>query len=188
MSGYRLVNPYIQGSINTTFSGGSASSAAEKVWTTLSEHFENTTPRFAFTLQDNKTDKLYHFGVKERLDKDDEVTYSIKELDVNMTDAQRTKVMNSLNNAEQNVLSGGKRSKKTKKTKKTYTRYSDDDDDFDDLLDDSDSDSDYDFYGLSTYMRQPITWFSYYPSYFPVDYLFVPTWSSSCTPYVQLLL
>ena len=75
MPEYYLVNPVIGGSLKTQFSGKNSIHAANEVYTTLSEYFNNDMPEFYFTLQEKKSEKTQigagkntdyiHFLVKE---------------------------------------------------------------------------------------------------------------------------
>lgn len=64
MSKYTLVNPIIEGSFKTEYSGKNKMEVAEKLWMNLSKYLVGGVPRFMFTLKDNK--KSYHtFEVNE---------------------------------------------------------------------------------------------------------------------------
>ena len=65
MPSYKLVNPVIVGTLDTTYSGSSANQAAEKAWSSLSKYFTGNLPRFGFTLESTSDNKLYHYLVKE---------------------------------------------------------------------------------------------------------------------------
>lgn len=166
---YTLVNPYIKGDFNCEFSGSSAIDAASECWSTLSEHFTNNLPKFAFTLQ--KGGKLYHFNVKEDVDESGLVNFNIKELK-NVSSNCESNFKNNLKSAKSQ--SGGKKKKKK-----------DDDDD-------SDSDSDEEkLYNRLRYERikdssNLIYYWWYYPNMYAYDVYYVPTFTYPLTPYIEV--
>ena len=71
---YKLVNPYIVGNMNTTFSGNSPLEAATNAYKELSQYFNNDIPQFYFTMQKvagkvkvggGKNDNYLHLRLKQ---------------------------------------------------------------------------------------------------------------------------
>jgi hypothetical protein len=77
---YVLVNPYIQGELNTTIKAKNSIDAAKELYNGLSEHFNNAVPKFYFTIQKGGSGKgkLYHFKVKETRKKNN-VSFSLED-------------------------------------------------------------------------------------------------------------
>lgn len=172
---YQLVNPYIDGQLDTTFSGSSPLKAATKCWSKLSSMFTNCVPNFAFTLQEGG--KLYHFIVNEKVDNSGKVSFKIKPYDK----ADNSKVDAFLRRIEK-LQDGGKRKKKS---------------------DDDDSSSDSDSYELNKLKYDHIkqkannskligtyTWYwSYYPTIYDVTYYdtyYIPTLTVPYIPYINI--
>ncbi len=82
---YKLVNPYIKGEDFTTkVDAKNSLEAAKSFYNALSEHFSNNVPQFYFTIQKggSKKGKFYHFLVKEKKNKNDEVDFSIAPFEI----------------------------------------------------------------------------------------------------------
>jgi hypothetical protein len=175
MPTYNLINPYIKGSMVTEFKKNNSLDAAKSAWEAMSVNFSNVTPLFAFTLLEGGSNKKYHFSVKEKVKKE-KVSYSISELKFNESNVTKTQFKNKLDKFKNQVQQGGRRK-----------RYLDSEFDNSDEDDDDDDDDD-DFYRIQSSVRldQPISWFWYYPTYYPTDYCYIPTWSTYSTPYVYL--
>ena len=76
---YCLVNPYIEGEIDTKIKSNNSLKAAKVFYKNLSQHFNNNIPKFYFSIQKGGADdgKYYHFVVKE-VKEDDEVKFNIE--------------------------------------------------------------------------------------------------------------
>ncbi|AYV82072.1 MAG: hypothetical protein Homavirus5_14 [Homavirus sp.] len=167
-TGYKLVNPHIEGEFKSLFTEKSHFDAAQKSWEKLSSHFTNNIPLFAFTLERLKDNQLFHFTVKEDI-KDNMVEYKITEIKPKLSVEEETQFKKTLKNME------GGRSRKH--------RYDDDDDD--------DSSSTTEIYKKAKYnsmirKSQPITWWWYTPTPYKLDTFFVPTFAVPLTPYVEI--
>ena len=83
---YTLINPYIEGEFKKNIKAKNSAVAAQLFHESLSEHFNNSVPKFHFTIQKGGSSKgkLYHFQVKENRN-EDEVTFSMKPYVVNST-------------------------------------------------------------------------------------------------------
>jgi hypothetical protein len=64
---YCLVNPHIEGEIDTKIKSNNSLKAAKVFYKNLSQHFNNNIPKFYFTVQKGGSGngKYYHFVVKE---------------------------------------------------------------------------------------------------------------------------
>jgi len=211
-----LINPYIEGSLPKVFQADNSIKAAKKAYETLSNYFNNSVHNFKFTLLKVKsdsvdekksqisnfnleqyggspknkrfnTDNFSHFVVNEVIDKNKDVSYSIKKYNgkIEHTD-----------DLVQNIIKIQSKSKKSKRSGKSLDRLSesaksesesesaqegghkkyDDDDDDDDSPD---------YYVKKSYYIDPISYWYYYPSLYSPDRLYLPTFVSPLSfPYV----
>jgi hypothetical protein len=179
---YQLVNPHIEGKFNSKIKARNSSEAANLFYKNLSEHFNNSVPKFHFTIQKGSSGegKYYHFEVKE-MREDNAVTFDVKQINVQgeseALDRFKTKLENFKSKFNQD---GGK--KKSSKSKK----HSKDDSDSDSLFDSSE-----DFYRRAkSYLpvTQPIYYWWYDPYLYRMDSIYIPTFYSYVTPYIELSL
>lgn len=77
MTKFTLVNPKIDGSVQTAFDASSALKAADEAYSAISKYFTNRLQQFRFTLQSGG--KYYHFIAAEKSGKDNKVSYTISE-------------------------------------------------------------------------------------------------------------
>jgi len=173
---YKLTNPYIQGDFKSKIKAKNSKEAASIFYKNLSEHFNNAVPSFHFTIQKGSSGlgSYYHFKVSE-LRKNDEVNYSIEPIKIN----NEQNVIKSFNKKLENFKSkflknqdGGKHHKKKK---------------YDDSSSDSSSDSDFIYKKVKKHMpvSQPIYYWWYDPYIYDIDTVFIPTFYSYITPYIQ---
>jgi len=175
---YCLVNPYIKGEMKTKVKCKNSHEAANIFYKSLSEHFNNSVPKFMFTIQKGSSGEgsLYHFEVNEKRE-NDEVNYSIKIIN-NQVNSKTDLFKNKLDNLKNKFNHvGGEDSKKSKK----------------DDSSDSDSDSDEKFYKIARkYILNktsvPIYYWWYYPYLYPLESLYIPTFYPYITPYIELAL
>ena len=186
MPEYTLVNPIIQGTMKTQFSGKNSLEAANKAYAKLSENFNNNIPKFYFTLQEMKTEKsvlgggkasdFTHFMVSESK-KANQVNFRITEHKVKDNEKQFKKFKESVKKISKQNQEGGKKSKKDKE------KY----DDFDD-----DDDDDYEFpkYKSSYSYSYPISswWYDPYVYKIKSSYYYLPTYVAPLSPYVSVPL
>jgi len=176
MPTYELVNPYVIGDMKTSFNTSSSKSAANEAWSALSKYITNNVPKFAFTIKKLSDNKLYHFVVKEKLSKSKKVSFTIKELNLNMSKEEENKFSNYVSNLENQA--GGKK------------KHNDDDD----SSDSSDSDSSDD--DLIRRVRQfkernsPLKYMWYSPMIYSKDgnltSVYVPSFVYPVVPYLEL--
>jgi hypothetical protein len=184
MTKYNLVNPCIGGSIDTQYGGKSHLEAAKNAWEDFSQHLTNSVPKFAFTLERATDGKLYHFTVNEKIGGGKNASYSITELDVNLSPKQISSLKSDYNNM-QNKLEGQLGGKKH--------RYHDGDkkNDKDDSSSSSESDSDLaNAIRLLKYKQQnqPIVYWWYNPLVYRTNDLYIPTFVAPLSPYVHINL
>ncbi len=173
MSSYLLINPIIDGSINTEFTAKNQLEAANMAYQSMSKYFSNSVKNFKFTLvksngQNNldftniKDKNYYHFIVNEKV-KNDDVEYSIAPYNDKIFFFDSFK--KNTNNKYNKILNGGKSK-------------------FDKYDDDSDSD-DYYVKKKKNYILEPINYWYYNPFIYYSDNLYVPTFVSPLNfPYV----
>ena len=186
MKNYILINPQIQGSIDTKFKTHSALDAAKIAYETLSKYFSNNIPKFSFTLQKGGSDKLYHFDVTEKITSENKIRYNITE-NKNVTNLENFKKF--LEDSDEKIKGGGSDEEQTggkHHKKKHKKKYKFDDDDSSSSSDSSSSDEDYYYYYKPLNRSQPITYWAYYPSLYNLQKIYVPTFVPSVTPYIYI--
>mgnify|MGYP006103202801 FL=1 len=172
---YKLINPHIEGDLITKIKATNSVEAGKILYTNLSEHFNNSLPKFNFTIQKGSSGKgkFYSFETKEFRDGED-VKFSIKPITVSNQKKTYENMMTGINDFKNNLnKKGGEITKK------------DLDDVLDDVLDDS---SDY-YKRASTYVpiiNHPINYFFYDPEIYNLASLFIPTFYSYITPFISI--
>jgi len=172
MKSYKLVNPVIIGSFETSFNANDATSAAETFWKSLSPYITNNVPKFMFTLQEGGN--LHHFVVKESVrDGSKFADYSLDKINITMSAKQQKTFLDKVAKLSSMDQSGGKRKK----------RYEEDDS----SSSSSDSDDDYFNFAHLRKLNQPILYWSYTPTiYNTTTTTYTPTFNVPLTPYTQL--
>lgn len=193
MENYKLVNPYVKGSINLSAKGADEVQAAGRIWTNLSKNFEKNLPKFAFSIERVSDGKLYHFLVKETITNQD-VNFKISELD-NIPEKNNNILKNKIKNLT--GKSGGankknkrqtkrvesqekpenkpeKKSDKKSKDKSSSSSSSSSESDFS-----SSASCDFDRCGLISHI-----W--YEPIIYDIPSLYIPTFIPPISPYVEL--
>jgi hypothetical protein len=187
VNSYRLVNPHIEGGLNKKMKAKNSQEAANEFYKNLAEHFNNSVRQFNFTIQKGSSGDgpMYHFQVKEKRSKD-VVDFTITPLKIRGEAELVSKFKQKLANFKTkfNHQDGGKKHKKSKKSK-----------DSSDSSSDSDSDSDSDltekyYKHARKYLpnNQPIYYWWYDPYLYRMDSLYMPTFYSYVTPYIELSL
>ena len=176
MKSYILVNPHIEGSVETQFKTKTANEAANLAYETISKYFSNNLPKFSFTLQKAGSDKFYHFNVSEKINKNEKIKFQIKQNE-SISSVEGLKKFIETN--EENLTGGKNKSKK----------YRFDDESDDSSSSSSDSDDDYYYYYKPVNRSLPITYWSYYPYVYPsLKKIYVPTFVPTISPYVYISL
>ena len=180
VNSYILVNPHIEGAFERKIKAQNSREASNNFYKSLSEHFNNSVPTFHFTIQKGSSGngKLYHFEVKESRKKK-EVTFSINPLNIQNEDESIQRFRKNLANFKSKFSQDG--------GKKHHKKHHKKDDSSDST--DSSSDSDYLIRAKKSYnTTQPIYYWWYDPYLYNIDYLYIPTFYSYVTPYIELNL
>lgn len=177
MPSFKLVNPVMLGSIETSFTSSSPSNAAKIAWETISQHMVNSNPKFAFTLANTSDGKLFHYLVKEKVTGKN-VDYSIDQLDLKLSKKEEQQL---LKNAEHVHQQGGADEKKNKKSSSSSSSSSDSS---------SSTESVYEKVRMMQNKNSLISYWWYYPSLYSVDTyvssIYIPVFQMPIAPYVEL--
>jgi hypothetical protein len=170
VNSYVLVNPYIDGSFKSEVKARNSQEAAKMLYTSLSEHFNNSIPSFHFTIQKGKSNsgKLYHFKVNESRE-GNTVDFTIKQHNVVDEDRSNKDFRGRLDQFKNKLKQGGGKHDKDHK---------------DDSSDSSDSSSSSDYYRRAK-QYTPTVPFSYYwydPFVYRLDSVFIPSFYSYNIP------
>lgn len=139
---YRLINPYIEGSLDTIVRAKNSFSAGKKLYNSISNHFTNHVEDFYMTIQNLETKDLSHFKVNEKRGNGGNVDFKLVKMDKTFPEDLNKKLISSVERLEKQ--SGGRR----------HHHHRDDDSPSSDSTTD---DSDY-----FKYPPQPINRFVYY--------------------------
>jgi hypothetical protein len=179
---YQLVNPYIAGNFKTKIKARNSLEAANMLYKSLSEHFNNSPPQFYFTIQKggSGTGPYAHFKVSEKVD-GEEVNFSVKPHNVDNNETAISNFKNKLDQFKSKFDQLGGKKSKSKKSKKVKS---------------SDSDSDLDVSSDELYKRvqsyvpvtQPIYYWWYDPYVYNLNSVFLPTFYSYLNPLMELSL
>lgn len=175
MKSYILVNPHIEGSVDTKFKTKNSEEAANLAYESISKYFSNNLPKFSFTLQKAGSNQFYHFEVSEKINKNDKVKYQIK-ANKSISNVQG---LEKFIEANQEKLAGGKDKSK---------KYRFDEDSSESSSSSESSDDDYYYYYKPVNRSLPITYWSYYPYVYPLKKFYVPTFVPTISPYVYISL
>ena len=183
---YVLVNPHIEGEFNNKTKAMNSDEAATKFYKNLSEHFNNSVPSFYFSIQKGSSGdgKYYHFQVKEKRS-NEEVSFDINPYNIkggNNIKSFQTKLANFKSKFNQDAGS------KSKKHGKSHKKHKDKDDESSSSSSESSDVNLYrraKMYGTPT---APIHYWWYDPYLYNLDSLFIPTFYSYVTPYIELSL
>ncbi|MEM0354184.1 MAG: hypothetical protein QXW79_01245 [Thermoplasmata archaeon] len=173
---YRLINPYIEGSIKTSVWAKNAFGAGKKLYNTISNYFTNYVKNFYMTIQNVETKELSHFKIIESLGKDGMVDYNLSKLEGKFSPELEKKLVSDIEKMEKQI--GGKYMEDDSSTESTTTTTTEE----------------------SEYFRipiQPISRFIYfYLPYYklnivglsPLDYqrIFVPTFALPINPTLEI--
>jgi len=175
---YKLVNPYIIGSMNTTFNADSSLEAAKLAYDNLSQYFGNHMPEFRFTLKrlskDSKviggsSKSFIHFLAQETKDKNDKVHYEISEIDGTGNLSKFQQRLNKVANQDERQKGGEHKGKK----------YVKDDEELSDYFDSDEKPR------KGPLVYEPIVYYWYDPIIYPaVDRWYVPTFVLPIQPRV----
>jgi len=183
---YRLLNPYVTGSINLTVESSSPKTASKHIYSTLNQYFKNHIPKFSFTITDGT--EFYHYEVEESRNGNEVIT-NYKQASINknlMNDFlhyvnEKDEYLTELyNNSDENLssITGGKKSSKFS------------------LKDDSSSSSSDDNrlkyrpskYYYPPYLFDPILEFWYYPDLYLTRHFFFPYFHKFIPHHIKITL
>jgi len=178
---YLLVNPHIEGNFNSKIKAKNSNEAANIFYKNLSEHFNNSVPKFHFTIQKGSSGdgKYYHFEVKESRT-DNEVSFKVNPMKLSSDPESMESFKSKLENFKAKFNQDG-----GKKNKKSQKHDSDDSD-----SSDWDASSDEFYRRAKQYLpvNQPIYYWWYDPYVYRLDSIYIPTFYSYVTPYIELNL
>lgn len=187
---YMLVNPHIEGNFNSKIKAKNSNEASNIFYKNLSEHFNNSVPLFHFTIQKGHSGggKYFHFQVKENRT-DDEVSFKVKKMDIAGDPESMQSFKSRLDNFKAKFnQDGGKKDKSRRKSSK-YSKRDKDSSESDDSSD-WDNSSDNFYRRAKSYLptNQPIYYWWYDPYVYNLNSLYIPTFYSYVTPYIELNL
>lgn len=170
---YRLINPIIEGSVDTVVKAKNSFSAGKKIYNVISGYFTNHVKDFNMTIQNIDTKALSHFNVNEKMSDDSKVDYDLVKLEGELPKDVEKKLLETVDKQM-----GGRRNR--------------------DDSSDSDSSSSDEEYSSMIYV-QPITRFIYYnlPYYkfktiglsrYDSARLFMPMFSLPVNPIFEIVL
>ena len=182
VNSYHLVNPHIAGTFNTKIKAKNSKEASNLFYKNLSEHFSNSIPQFFFTIQKGASGsgKMFHFKAEESRN-EDEVSFKISSYEL-QNDNKIHAFKNNLKEIKDKIQGGGKKKSRSKKVRKSRK---------DDSSDSSDYDSGYlsdNIYSrASSYIpTTPMYYWWYDPSLYDVNKIYIPSFYSYMTPYIQI--
>jgi hypothetical protein len=164
---YILLNPSIKGK-KFKSEEKTAEGAASEIWGKFSKNIKNFSPEFYFTIKSASSNKMYHFQVNEEL-QNEKVKFTINKFNC---EEKNEKVL--LDSLDSEVMEGGKHEKRHKRRDDSSS---------------SSSSSTRDNYSFrlgqrgSLYNTLSLT---YYPSIYGVRNIFVPTFVTRFTPYINV--
>jgi hypothetical protein len=179
MTKFKLVNPVIIGKMDTKVEAENALQAASKIWSDLSSHLVGNVPKTYITLKD-KTHKLHHFKIEEKIGRAKTAEYSISEVELDLSKDKEHKFSKEVKKYEKKgkELTGGSVENKPKRDRSKDSSSS--------SSFDSDDDDYYNFRRYRARLNAPINLLYYTPFIYGVDTVFFPTFSSVVAPYVTL--
>lgn len=157
-----LVNPQIEGSIEQRFQSKTPREAGLKAYKEISQYFSNNMPEFSFSLRSGND--LYHYHVREKINKDDKIKYVVKQTEKNVNEAGLRKFIEESKN---DLIGGGK--------------YFDDSSD----SDSSSEEDSYEYYRRKQ-QNEAIYYWKYFPGAYPYGYYYTPQFIKPLTPYIYI--
>jgi hypothetical protein len=209
MTQYKLVNPTIIGSLNTTIKSDTPDKAIEKLWKNVSEHLVGNVPNLLVTIREDGTKNLFHYNIKEKVNSTKEAEISYNYVDVKLSTKDRDNFLGEADKVKSQRGSGddkdgdgdedddGDRDKhknkhkdkhKDKNKKKKRNRYDDDKDDSDSS--ESESESEDEYYKFMKFRKNtPISMYWYTPSIYASTgtfKIYTPVWRYPIIPYNEI--
>ena len=106
---YRLINPYIEGTLSTVINSKSSFRAGRDLYKRISKHFTNHVENFHMTIQNVETKKLSHFRITEKK-KNNSVDFNVVKLSDSLPANTEDKLVSAIDDFEKQT--GGKKKKK----------------------------------------------------------------------------
>lgn len=205
VNSYKLVNPYIRGEFETKIKTKNSIDAARKFYNALSEHFNNSVPKFYFTIQKGGSSKgkFYHYEVSESR-KGEDVDFSIKPLQLEDQSKTDELFVTNFKAFKGRFNGGGKKSRRRRSSKrrsskrkssrkgsrktsrKASRKHSKSESEFGDAFERDN------FYRQTVQYvpvtSQPISYLYYDPLIYNLESVFLPTFYAYLSPYVELNL
>jgi len=214
MPNYKLVNPYIIGSMTTTFEANSSMEAAKQAYENVSKYFGNTIPSYRFSLKRLSSDSkimggseksFLHFEAKEKKGKNNIVNFEINQIKADKDIKNFQQRLNKVVNQDMKMkshLDGGKSKKTSHKAKREVSGISSESsvvppkkrfvenrssyDDYDDDLSDY-FDVEYDRKRNKPLIYEPISYYWYDPYIYPfTDAWFMPSFVLPIQPQIAI--
>lgn len=195
MEKFALVNPVVGGTIEefTKVSAKNSLEAARKIYSKLSENFNNNVPKFYFTIQniskskigEGDSGKYSHFLVEESKNEND-VDFRIIRHNVNGNTELFKKFKENLRKINKKIISNQKGGNiKDDNYYEYYRRHK-----YDDYFDDDflfDDDIYFPRMKRSSVYSQPISYWWYDPYVYSIksSYYYTPTYVSTVVPYIS---
>jgi hypothetical protein len=161
---YILLNPSIKGK-NFKSAEKTAEGAASEIWGKFSKNIKNYSPEFYFTIKNASTNKMYHFQVNEEL-QNEKVKFTINKFNCKK---DNEKIL--LDSLDSEVMEGGKHHRRHKHNDSSSS---------------SSSSSEVSFkFGRRGSLYNTLS-LTYYPSIYGVRNIFIPTFVTRFTPYINV--
>jgi len=109
---YRLVNPHIEGSLETVVRAKNSFSAGKKLYNSISNFFTNHVDNFYMTIQNVETKDLTHFKINEKRDSEGNVDFKLIKIDESFDPETNKKIISTIEKVD--AQSGGKHRHKHK--------------------------------------------------------------------------
>uniref|UniRef100_A0A6C0LRJ6 Uncharacterized protein n=1 Tax=viral metagenome TaxID=1070528 RepID=A0A6C0LRJ6_9ZZZZ len=181
---YRLINPYIDGKMDTIIRSKNSFNAGKHLYNSLSKYFTNHVENFFMTIQNVETKELTHFKINETKRNSNNIDFHMNRIDENLPNSIEKSLIENVDKLSSQT--GGKKKYK-------YNKYDD--------SSDSDSDSSTSSNSSSSENRliSPINKFIYFslPYYklnlvglnnSDLNSIFMPVFSWPINPTVEIRL
>lgn len=189
MEVYKLVNPYIVGTLKTEYKTKECIDAAREFWSAITPYLTNNVPKLLISFQRVRDGELFHFKVNEQHGgKSKESKFTIKEVKIEMTSDDKKKFLSELEKSKKKtdneIQKGGRRrydDSSSDSSESSDSSSSEDDDSFSV----SDSEEYFDFVKFRK-LSQPLMYWSYTPAIYKTRTIFTPTFVAPLVPYVKI--
>lgn len=125
---YRLINPYIEGSLDTVVRASNSFSAGKKLYKTISDYFTNQVDDFYMTVQNVESKELSHFKIGEVRGENGMVDFKLAKLDDRFAPDLEKKLLSNVD--KMSKQSGGRHRHRHQRDDDTTTESSSEDSDY----------------------------------------------------------